>query len=65
MCSHGHDGFIERPEVGKDEYSDIFSDFHLEMHKQIEEMDRQMREIFRVFRIAEVPSSKNIYSYVN
>lgn len=36
--------------------NDIFGSWHEELHKQMEEMDRQMRDVFKIFRIADIPS---------
>ena len=41
----------------------MFSDWHRQMHEQMEEMDRQMREVFRIFHIPDMPSGMNTTQY--
>ncbi|XP_025077094.1 uncharacterized protein LOC112553847 isoform X1 [Pomacea canaliculata] len=53
---YGHEHDSENWSSEDNLHSDVFGEFEIEMNRQMEEVDRHMREMFRVFRIAEVPS---------
>ena len=61
-CCSGVDRDGDAWSGDSDHGTDMFSDWHHQLHEQMEEMDKQMREVFRIFRFPDMPSGMNIRS---